>query len=50
MLDFVDEAEFAGYVDSGIWELEEWLDMQRPRGLDLLMQHIAMSGDDSFED
>lgn len=25
VLDPSDEAEFAGYVDSGIWELEEWL-------------------------
>lgn len=49
VLDTSDEAEFAGYVDSGLWELEEWLWQQQCRQ-NLLQLHIKMLWADYFED
>jgi hypothetical protein len=46
--EFADEAEFAGYVDSGIWEMEEWLYVRQPKGIELLMAHLQLCGDEDF--
>jgi hypothetical protein len=46
--EFTDEAEFAGYVDSGIWEMEEWLYVRQPKGMDLLMAHLQLCGDEDL--
>lgn len=40
--EFVDEGELAGYVDSGIWELELWLAARAPKGLDRLWRHMQL--------
>lgn len=42
---FEDEGEFAGYVDSGIWEIEHFLGAQ-----DRAMQHLRMAIEDHRED
>lgn len=47
--EFVDEGEFAGYVDSGIWEIELFLaDVAagQVRRLRTLMQHLWMLDSD----
>ena len=39
--EFADESEFAGYVDSGIFEIELWL-RNRHEGLVRLMRHLSL--------
>lgn len=46
---FEDEAEFAGYVDSGLWELEEWLERELARR-HILQLHFRLLWRDFFED